>query len=118
VKFRGLELFGVVERSEGKAAVEATERIWKQYAVDTVYRFLPGEPVFVGARYNRAHGALPGIDGDVGANRWQFGSGWFITANVLAKAEYVSQKYFGYPAANIKNGGRFNGMMLEGVIAF
>jgi hypothetical protein len=118
VKFRGLELFGVVERSEGKASVETTERIWKQYAVDTVYRFLPGEPVFVGARYNRAHGALPGIDGDVGANRWQFGSGWFITPNILAKAEYVNQKYFGYPVTNIKNGGRFNGMMLEGVIAF
>ncbi len=118
VKFRGLELFGVVERSEGSASVETTERVWKQYAVDAVYRFLPGEPVFVGARYNRAHGALAGIDGDVGANRWQFGSGWFVTPNVLAKAEYVNQKYFGYPPSNIKNGGRFNGMMLEGVIAF
>jgi hypothetical protein len=118
VKFRGLELFGVLERSEGKASTEATERIWKQYAVDTVYRFLPDEKLFVGARYNKAHGELAGIPGDVGANRWQFGGGWFITPNVLAKAEYVSQKYFGYPAANIKNGGKFNGMMLEGVIGF
>jgi hypothetical protein len=118
VKFRGLELFGVLERSEGKASTEATERIWKQYAVDTVYRFLPDEKLFVGARYNRAHGVLAGIPGDVGANRWQFGGGWFITPNVLAKVEYVSQKYFGYPAANIKNGGKFNGMMLEGVIGF
>jgi hypothetical protein len=30
----------------------------------------------------------------------------------------VNQKYFGYPAANIRSGGKFNGMMLEGVIAF
>jgi hypothetical protein len=118
VKFRGLELFGVVERAEGKASTETIERVWKQYAVDTVYRFLADEKLFVGARYNRAHGALGGIAGDVGANRWQFGGGWFITPNVLAKAEYVNQKYFGYPDANIKNGGRFNGMMLEGVIAF
>ena len=46
----------MIERAEGKASAEATERIWKQYAVDTVYRFLPDEKVFVGARYNRAHG--------------------------------------------------------------
>src|SRR5919108_1739834 len=43
VKFRGLELFGVVERAEGKASTEVTTRIWKQYAVDTVYRFMPDE---------------------------------------------------------------------------
>jgi hypothetical protein len=118
VKFRGLELFGVVERAEGKASTELTERIWKQYAIDTVYRFLADEQLFVGARYNRAHGELAGITGDVGANRWQFGAGWFLTPNVLAKAEYVNQTYLGYPAANIKNGGKFNGVMLEGVIAF
>jgi hypothetical protein len=118
VKFRGLELFGVLERAEGKATAEVTERIWKQYAVDTVYRFLPDETMFVGARYNRARGELPGIAGDVGANRWQFGGGWFITANVLAKVEYVKQTYVGYPVGNIKNGGQFKGMMLEGVVAF
>jgi hypothetical protein len=118
VKFRGLELFGVVERAEGKASTETTDRVWKQYAVDTVYRFLPDEKLFVGARYNKAHGELAGIPGDVGADRWQFGGGWFITANVLAKAEYVKQSYVGYPASNIKNSGRFNGFMLEGVVAF
>jgi hypothetical protein len=69
VKFRGLEVFGVVERAEGKASTELTERIWKQYAVDTVYRFLPNETLFVGARYNKAHGELAGITGDVGADR-------------------------------------------------
>jgi hypothetical protein len=118
VKFRGLEMFGVLERAEGKASAELTERIWKQYAVDTVYRFLANETLFVGARYNRAHGEFAGIIGDVGANRWQLGGGWFITPNVLAKAEYVNQKYFGYPTTNIRNGGKFNGMMLEGLIAF
>jgi hypothetical protein len=118
VKFRGLELFGVIERAEGKAAAETTERVWKQYAIDTVYRFLANDKLFVGARYNRAEGTLTGITGQVGANRWEFGGGWFITPNVLAKAEYVNQTYFGYPDSNIKNGGRFNGMMLEGVIAF
>src|SRR5439155_19828760 len=118
VKVRGLELFGVIERAQGKAASETTERVWNQYAIDTVYRFLADDKLFVGARYNRAVGDLVGITGQVGANRWEFGAGWFITRNVLAKAEYVNQKYFGYPDTNIKNGGKFNGMMLEGVIAF
>jgi hypothetical protein len=118
LKFRGLELFGVVERAEGKAAAETVQRIWNQYAVDTVYRFLPDEKLYVGLRYNKAQGDLAGITNDVGARRWQLGAGWFITANLLAKAEYVKQTYFGYPASNIKNGGEFKGMMFEGVVAF
>jgi len=118
VKFRGLEVFGVVERAEGKASTEATERVWKQYAVDTIYRFLPNESMFLGARYNKAQGTLAGITGNLGADRWQFGGGWFVTPSILAKAEYVTQKYFGYPTTNIRNGGKFNGLMLEGVVAF
>ena len=117
VKFRGLELFGVLERAEGKVSSEPSEREFKQYAADVVYRFL-NENLFVGARYNRAEGELAGITGDVGAKRWQIGAGWFILPGLLAKAEYVDQKYFGYPANNIKDGGRFKGVMLEGVVAF
>jgi len=41
------------------------------------------------------------------------GAGWFITPNVLAKAEYVDQKYFGYPTTNGKNGGHFKGHHLR-----
>ena len=118
VKYRGLEVFGVVERAKGRASVEPTERTWHQYAVDTVYRFLPDESLFAGIRYNKADGELAGIPGEVGATRWQLGAGWFITPGLLMKAEYVNQKYRGDPPANIKNGGEFNGMMLEGVVAF
>jgi hypothetical protein len=118
VKFRGLELFGVIERAKGKASAELNERVWKQYAVDTVYRFMPDESMFVGARYNRAHGELAGVTGDLGANRWQLSGGWFLTPNVLTKVEYVKQTFFGYPVTNVKSGGRFNGLMVEGVIAF
>jgi hypothetical protein len=118
VKIRGLELFGVLEQAKGKALAETTERTWNQVAADVVYRFLPNEQLFVGGRYNRAEGPLAGIAGDVGAKRVEVGGGWFITPSVLAKATYVNQKYFGYPTTNIKNGGHFKGMMLEGVIAF
>jgi hypothetical protein len=118
VKFRGLELFGVLERAEGQASAETDTRVWNHYALDAVYRFLPGEKLFTGLRYNKAQGTVVGITGNVGAERWQAAAGWFVTPNVLAKAEYVNQTYFGYPPSNIKNGGKFNGIMLEGVVAF
>ena len=118
VKFRGFEVFGVIERAEGKAITEADERTWNQYAADVVYRFMPREQVYVGARFNRAEGRLVGIADEVGADRWQLAAGWFITPNVLMKGEYVNQEYNGYPVTNVRHGGKFNGMILEGVVAF
>jgi hypothetical protein len=117
VKFRGAEVFGVIERAKGRANTELLERTFTQYAVDAVYRFLPAEKAFFGVRFNRAKGDLVGMT-DVGADRWQLAGGWFILPGLLAKAEYVDQKFFGYPAANVKNGGRFKGLMLEGVVGF
>jgi hypothetical protein len=117
VKFHGAEMFGVIERADGKAASEAADRRWTQFAVDAVYRFLPEEKAFFGVRFNRAEGDLVGMN-NVGAERWQIGAGWFILPGLLAKGEYVDQRYFGYPATNVKNGGRFKGLMLEGVVGF
>lgn len=128
VKLRGLELFGIAERAKGRgwvaatattpAAPEAEKRSWNQYAADVVYRFLPGEKLFVGGRYNLAEGELPGTAHDVGAQRWQFSGGWFLTPSVLLKGEYVTQKYNDFPTTDIRNGGKFNGFMIEGVVAF
>ena len=118
VKFRGLELFGVAERAEGKAATETDRRQWSQYAVDAVYRFLPGERLYVGGRYNTARGELAGIADEVGVKRWQAGMGWFITPSILLKGEYVTQKYNDFPAADIRSGGKFSGFMMEGSVAF
>jgi hypothetical protein len=118
VKFRGLEVFGVIERAEGKASTEQSERTFEQYAIDTVYRFLGNEDAFVGLRYNRAEGQLAGLVDNVGARRWQVSAGWFLTTNVLMKAEYVTQEFFGYPTTHIRNEGKFDGMMVEGVIGF
>jgi hypothetical protein len=118
VKFHGLEVFGVVERAEGRASTELTDRTWNQYATDVVYRFFPQEQVYTGIRYNKVQGTLPGIANEVGADRWQVGGGWFVTPNVLMKGEYVNQQYNGYPPVNIRNGGTFHGLMLEGVVAF
>jgi len=118
VKLRGLEVFGLIERTEGRASTEPADRTWNQYAVDAVYRFLPGEKLFVGGRYNTAKGELKGITNKVSVDRFEIGGGWFITPAVLAKIEYVNQKYNDFPSNNILNGGRFKGFMLEGVIGF
>jgi hypothetical protein len=64
------------------------------------------------------NGNLTGIVNDVGANRWEFGAGWFVIPGLLVKGEYVDQQYFGFPVDNIKNGGHFKGTMLAGVVAF
>jgi hypothetical protein len=117
IKYGGLELFGNVEQAKGRAVTEAADRTWRQNVGEVVYRFL-GDQVYVGGRYNAAWGELAGITGNVKVNRYQLGGGWFVTPNVLAKAEYVSQKYLDFPTTDIRNGGKFNGLMIEGVVAF
>ena len=118
VKFGGLELFGVIERAEGRASAEAANREIRQYALDTIYRVGPNDELFVAARYNKVEGQLAGITGDVGANRWQLGGGMFLTPMIMAKLEYVKQEFTGYPVTHVRHGGKFNGLMLEGVVGF
>jgi hypothetical protein len=118
VKFRGLELFGVVEQAEGKAAAEQETRRFNQYAGDVVYRFFRDERLYVGGRYNTVEGRLQNFANDVSVNRWQFGGGWFVTPTILLKGEYVTQQYNDFPGADIRSGGRFNGFVMEGVVAF
>jgi hypothetical protein len=85
VKFGGLELFGVIERAEGRASAEAANRAIKQYALDTIYRVGPSDELFIAARYNKVEGQLAGLVGDVGAKRWQLGAGMFLTPMLMAK---------------------------------
>jgi hypothetical protein len=125
VKIGGIELFGVAERSKGRnTAAEAGQRIWHQYAIDGVYRFLPREKAYVGARYNTVSGDLlfgsgaTATTANVGVDRVEVGGGLFITPSILLKAEYVNQNYDDFPTTDIRNGGKFNGFMIEGTVAF
>ena len=118
VKFRGLELFGLAEQAKGRSANETEERTWNHYAADAVYRFMADERLYVGARYNTASGELPGMPEKVGVDRSALGAGWFITPAILMKGEYVSQKYRDFPSTDIRSGGKFNGFVVEGVVAF
>ena len=117
VKVGGFELFGNIERAKGRAVTEAAPRTWRQNVGEVLYRFL-GDQVYVGGRYNTAWGQLAGITNDVKVNRYQLGGGWFVTPNILMKGEYVKQKYLDFPTTDIRSGGKFNGLMVEGVVAF
>ncbi|HEX6746871.1 MAG TPA: hypothetical protein VF092_06200 [Longimicrobium sp.] len=118
VKFNGLELFGLIEQAKGRTKTETAERTWNQFAIDGTYRFLPGEPLYVAARYNTVSGPLAGTTTDVGADRWQFAAGWYVTDNILLKGEYITQTYNGYAPTHILNGGKFHGFIFEGAVAF
>jgi hypothetical protein len=145
VKFKGLELFGTYEIAEGNAQVEngevqstdatqpyltkLSDRKFNQYAVDALYRFA-NEKMYVGAKYNVADGTMSfgqsttqpaisqGVRDDVKVERTALAAGWFITQNILLKAEYVTQKYKGFPAADIRSNGKIEGFVVEGIIGF
>ena len=117
VKFRMVELFGSIERAKGRAATESADRTWHQYAGDAVVRFLENQ-LFVGGRFNTAKGRLAGMSQDVSIDRTQVSAGWFVTKNLMAKTEYVSQVYRDFPATDIRNGGKFSGAMVEAVVSF
>lgn len=118
IKYKGLELFGNIEQSKGKAANESEDRTWNQVGADAVYRFGSSEKFYLAGRYNKVDGTLAGSGLEISIDRVQIGGGWFISKNILAKLEYVSQNYEGFATTDIRNGGKFNGLMIEGVIGF
>ena len=117
VKVGGAELFGNIETMTGAAAGEKTRRTLRQLAGEALYRFA-GEKLYVGGRANSVHGQLAGIRNDISVKRYQVGGGWFVTPNVLSKIEFVRQNYEAFPTSDIRSGGKFEGFMIEGVVAF
>ena len=117
VKYGGLEFFGTVEMAKGKASFETDERTAMQYAGELIYRFGADEDIYVGGRYNLVD--AEDISGeDVTIDRFQIAAGWFMTRNILLKAEYVVQNYNDFGATSILNEGKFDGAMVEAVISF
>jgi len=118
-KYKGLEFFGTYENAKGRSITEFTQRQAIQYAADLIYRFpAHTENFWIGVRYNTVKSAVQGYTQDITINRGVASAGWFLTRNIMLKAEYVHQDYLNYPSANILNGGKFYGTMLEASIAF
>ena len=117
-KYAGLELFGTYEMAKGRTKSEVETREFNQLAGDIIYRFGKNENLYVGARYNTAKGQLSGMTTDVTVDRTAFAAGWFLTRNILLKGEYVTQQYKNFAATDIRNGGKFNGYVIEAVVGF
>jgi hypothetical protein len=119
LKYKGLEFFGTYENAHGRAITEFTQRQATQYAADLIYRFTADKENFwVGFRYNTVTAALQGYTSNITVQREAASAGWFLTRNIMLKAEYTNQVYMGYPANNILNGGKFYGYVMEASIAF
>jgi hypothetical protein len=117
LKVKGLELRGNLERALGRAATEAENRTWDQYAAEGLYRLL-NDKLYFGGRYNTVNGKLASQPNDVTVNRYQIAGGWFVTPTVLLKGEWMDQRYSDFIPTDIRNGGRIKGFMVEGVVAF
>ncbi len=117
IKLRGLEFYGVYENASGKAREENKTRTFNQYGAELLYRFGSDEKLYVGTRYNLVSGKLRSGE-DVDIDRLNVGGGWFLTKNVLAKLEYVTQEYKGFPVESVFDKGKFNGIVMEAVVSF
>ena len=118
LKYRGLEFMGHAETATGKSATETRYHTWRQWAGETVYRFWD-DKLFAAYRYNQVAGRLSyAMPGDVNANRFQVSSGWYVNPMMLLKAEYMRQRYYGFPTNDIRYGGRIQGFMVETALSF
>ncbi len=119
VKYKGVELFGTYEVAKGRMITERVMRTATQYAVDVIYRFpQETENFWIGGRYNSVTNTLPGNPIDVTINRVVGSLGWFVTKNMVMKAEYVNQQYKNFALTDIRSGGKFNGFMIEASVGF
>ena len=118
LKYKGMEVFATYERGSGKTNAETETRTFSQMAVEGVFRFLPNEQAFIGARYNKTGGRLQGFAADISINRTSISAGWLPSKNLMLKAEMVNQKYIDYPSTHVYAGGEFKGVMIEAVIGF
>lgn len=117
IKFNGLEFFGVYEIANNSK--DQDEGSFTQLGAELLYRFGSKEQIYVGGRYNQVSGEQIKGAPTKEINRINIGGGWFMTKNVVAKLEYVNQKYEGAGHNGTKyQGGEFKGVMLEAAISF
>ncbi|MBK5286463.1 MAG: hypothetical protein JJE25_13775, partial [Bacteroidia bacterium] len=119
LKYRGIEMFGAYEMAKGRMITEKDLRTATQYAVDLIYRFpQEKENFWIGGRYNSVTASLPFNPNDITINRAAATLGWFVTKNIMMKAEYVNQEYKNFSATDIRSGGKFDGFMIEASVGF
>ena len=120
VTYRGFEFFGLFETASGRTGTEteagAGTRTIRHYGAELLYRFGSGEDFYLGGRYNLVTGER--ADGDqIDISRITIGGGWFLTDNILAKGEFVTQQYDGF-SRGVWQDGKFSGVIFEAIVSF
>lgn len=118
IKVGGAEFFGNFETATGGSFAEPKLRTIHQNVYEGLYRFAHDQ-LYVGGRYNTVTGEMISkSSANEKVERYQLGGGWFVTPNVLAKMEWVNQKYLDFPTTDIRSGGQFKGFMISGAVGF
>lgn len=119
IQYKGFEFFGILEYVIGDQSELNTNGAYYQIGTELIYRFGKRKNFYLGGRYNSVSGKDYSQAMIKSIERINFGGGWFMTKNVLLKAEYVNQNYWGNGWTDtIYEGGNFNGAVLEAVIGF
>ncbi len=123
IKFKGLEFFGIFEVASGSDEITTPaadkEGSFTQLAAELIYRFGSDENFYVGGRYNTVKGkTVESATDDLEINRFNIGGGWFLSKNIIVKAEYVNQEYAGDAWSGRFAGAKFDGFNLEAAISF
>ncbi len=119
VKWRGVEFFGIYELVSGDQSKTATGGSYTQIGAELIYRIGKDEKLFIGGRYNMVSGIDTSGAESKTIDRLNIGGGWFLTDNVMLKAEYVNQGYSGDGwLGTVFQEGRFNGAVIEASIGF
>jgi hypothetical protein len=123
IKFKGLEFFGIYEQASGSNTFTQPlidkEGAFTQMAAELLFRFGKEERFYVAGRYNTVKGkARESATTNLEINRFNIGGGWFLSKNILVKAEYMNQEYAGSAWTGRFSGAKFSGFDVEAVISF
>ena len=111
VKLKGLEIFGTYENATGTPFFGNADFNYSQYAAEGLYHFGKSQQFYGGARYGYVKNNTSSS-----VNRTQIALGWYMTKNIVAKAEYVNQNYKNF--ALYGNNAGFKGVVVEAGISF
>ena len=118
-KVYGFEAFLTYETAKGRSKTETADRTANQFAIEGLYRFGANEKFYMGAKYNTVTNKPTAVyTKDVTINRTVIGAGYFLTKNILMKAEYVNQEYKDFLLTDYRAGGKFDGFVIEAAIGF
>ncbi len=117
VKFKGLEVFGVVEFTNNGNSDDGGG--YTQLGGELIYRLGANENAYIGARYNSVSGESSDAAATQDIVRTNLALGWFLTDNVVTKIEYVTSSYSGDGWNNTKfQNAEFSGITIQAAISF